>query len=177
MLWLMVLGAIGAVIIAVLLIGWLLPQKHRASVSRDVPTPPDQVWRAITEVRTLPNWHPEVKQVESISDQNGKPTWREIYRNGDAIRFETVSAEPPGRLVRRIADPTLPYGGTWTIGIVATPSGSKVTITEDGEVYNPVFRFVSRFITGHTGTMERYLAALDQHLRSTSSEGVNPRPA
>jgi hypothetical protein len=31
-------------------------------------------------------------------------------------------------------------------------------ITEDGEVYNPVFRFVSRFVMGHTATMDKYLA-------------------
>jgi hypothetical protein len=35
-----------------------------------------------------------------------------------------------------------------------------VQITEDGEVYNPVFRFVSRFILGHTRTMDFYLRAL-----------------
>ena len=38
--------------------------------------------------------------------------------------------------------------------------GSVVTITERGSVYNPVFRFVSRFILGHTATMETYLRSL-----------------
>ena len=38
--------------------------------------------------------------------------------------------------------------------------GSVVTITEHGSVYNPVFRFVSRFIMGHTATIDGYLRAL-----------------
>jgi hypothetical protein len=35
-----------------------------------------------------------------------------------------------------------------------------VRITEDGEVYNPIFRFMSRFVFGHTHTMDAYLRAL-----------------
>ena len=33
-------------------------------------------------------------------------------------------------------------------------------ITEDGEVYNPVFRFVSRAVMGHTAMLDAYLKAL-----------------
>jgi len=39
-------------------------------------------------------------------------------------------------------------------------AGSRVRITEHGEVYNPVFRFVSRFIMGHSSTASAYLKAL-----------------
>ena len=33
-------------------------------------------------------------------------------------------------------------------------------MAEDGEVYNPIFRFVSRFVMGHHATMDRYLRNL-----------------
>jgi hypothetical protein len=36
-------------------------------------------------------------------------------------------------------------------------NGSRLNITERGEIYNPVFRFVSRFILGYTGTLDTYL--------------------
>ncbi|PYP70520.1 MAG: hypothetical protein DMD41_14750, partial [Gemmatimonadetes bacterium] len=78
--------------------------------------------------------------------------------------LETIAAVPPRRLVRRIADPKLPFGGTWTWEITAAPGGSTLTITEDGEIYNPIFRFVARFILGYTGTMESYLKALAARL-------------
>jgi hypothetical protein len=39
-----------------------------------------------------------------------------------------------------------------------------VTIREDGEVYNPVFRFASRFIIGHDATTRKYIAALEASL-------------
>jgi hypothetical protein len=39
-------------------------------------------------------------------------------------------------------------------------NGTSVRITEDGEVYNPVFRFVTRFILGETATIDAYLRAM-----------------
>jgi hypothetical protein len=37
-----------------------------------------------------------------------------------------------------------------------------VRITENGEVYNPLFRFVSRYVIGHNRTIDAYLRALGQ---------------
>lgn len=41
---------------------------------------------------------------------------------------------------------------------------TELTVIEDGEVYNPLFRFVSRLIIGHTATIDVYLAALHKRL-------------
>ncbi len=46
------------------------------------------------------------------------------------------------------------------------PQGSTLTITEDGEVYNPIFRFMSRFVFGHEATMAAYLSAAEKRLKS-----------
>ena len=37
-------------------------------------------------------------------------------------------------------------------------------ITEDGEVYHPLYRFMSRFVFGHTTTIDRYLTDLGRKL-------------
>jgi hypothetical protein len=68
-----------------------------------------------------------------------------------------ASVEPNKRLVTRIADPSLPFGGQWTYEILPAGDSTTLRITEDGEVYNPVFRFASRFIFGHSATIEDYL--------------------
>jgi hypothetical protein len=75
-----------------------------------------------------------------------------------------VESEQPLRLVTRIADPNLPFGGTWTYLIAPEAEGCSIEITEHGEVYNPIFRFVSRFIMGHAATIEAYLSALGKRL-------------
>ena len=42
----------------------------------------------------------------------------------------------------------------------AGAGGSDLTITEDGEVYNVIFRFMSRFVFGHHATMDAFLKNL-----------------
>ena len=70
------------------------------------------------------------------------------------MNYEVVDAIPGRRLVTKIADRNLPYGGSWTYEILADGSGSMLSITEAGEVYNPIFRFVSKFVMGHTATID-----------------------
>ena len=84
------------------------------------------------------------------------PRWVEHGSNGD-IAFESVERDPPRRLVTRIADRSLPFGGTWTYELTPAGSGTRLRITEHGEVFNPVFRFMSRFVFGHTATIDRFL--------------------
>jgi len=54
----------------------------------------------------------------------------------------------------------LPYGGSWSFELKPESGETRVRITEDGEVYNPLFRFVSRFVMGQTATLDAYLAAM-----------------
>jgi hypothetical protein len=68
-----------------------------------------------------------------------------------------LERDPPRRLVTRVTEKEKNFGGTWTITIAPTASGSDVTITEDGWVANPIFRFVSRFLIGHHATMDALL--------------------
>jgi hypothetical protein len=73
------------------------------------------------------------------------------------VPVETVESRPPHKLVSRIADPTLPFGGTWTYDIARTGDGATLTITEDGFVTSPIFRFVAKFVMGHHATIDTYL--------------------
>jgi hypothetical protein len=104
-----------------------------------------------------------VKAVERVSTGPAGPSWVEISPSGDRMPIETVEAVPPRRFVGRIG-PGLPFGGTWTYEIEPAGAGSTLTITERGEIYNPIFRFMARFVFGHTATMEKYLEALRRKL-------------
>jgi len=64
-------------------------------------------------------------------------------------------------------DETLPFGGTWTFDLTSQGEGTDLTITENGDVHNPIFRFVSRFIIGHDASIDKYLAHLKRHLEET----------
>jgi hypothetical protein len=77
-----------------------------------------------------------------------------------AILYEVDSAVPDRLLVTRIADRSLPFGGKWTYELIPSGDSTTLRITEDGEVYNPLFRFVSRFVMGHHATIDQYLGDL-----------------
>jgi hypothetical protein len=149
--------AIIAVLIAV--IGSSLPKKHQVSRTVRLPLPPDLLYSVLADVDRYPAWRPGVTALNRLADRNGLPAWVETVRSGRIpLAFERM--ERPSLLVTRITDATLPFGGTWTYRIAPVADGSELTIVEDGEVYNPIFRFMARFVFGHTATMDTFLADL-----------------
>jgi uncharacterized protein YndB with AHSA1/START domain len=164
----LVVLAVLAVLAGVLaLVGARLPPAHTATRSVRLRGAPQAVWALITDVDGYPQWRPGLKKVERLPDADGRPRWRE----GDTT-FELVEAAAPTRLVTRIADPDLPYGGTWTHVVEPGDGGGSVlTITENGEVFNPLFRFVSRYVIGDSATIEKYLKAVAARFGETVPTG------
>ena len=158
----------GAVVIVaiVAMIGAMLQKGHVATRAAKFRETPDVVWQAITAVQDYPKWRPGLQSVEQLSTTAGHAVWLERTGSGwnaEEIPYQVMeSVAPadgaPGRMVARIANPKLPFGGSWTYEVTATAdSGTVLRITEQGEVYNPIFRFVSRFFMSQTKTMDDYL--------------------
>jgi uncharacterized protein YndB with AHSA1/START domain len=150
-------AALGAIVLIVLLVGWSLPVKHTATGEATFKSSPESLYQLITDVDRFPQWRSSVKSAERLPDSAGKKRFREVGSDG-TILYEVDSAVPAQRLVTRIADKSLPFGGIWTHELIPRGDSTTLRITENGEVYNPIFRFVSRFIFGHTATIEKYLA-------------------
>jgi uncharacterized protein YndB with AHSA1/START domain len=151
--------ALAGFLILIAVIGWLLPKDHVAMRLGRYHQSPEAIWKAITDVDAMPSWREGLKSVKHLPDKNGLPAHVEVTPTGE-IPMETVEMTPLRRLVGRIADPKLPFGGTWTFEITPTADGSTLRITEEGYVTNPVFRLLSRFVFGYTGTIESYLKSL-----------------
>ncbi|MGA7237282.1 MAG: hypothetical protein WBY44_16470 [Bryobacteraceae bacterium] len=156
--WLMLivgLVALAAVIISA--VGAALPVKHRASRKARFHQPPQAIYAVVSGP---PDWRPDVKASGPLPDANGRKRWWERDAHGEKIGYELIE-DSPSRLVTRIAGDRLPFGGTWTIEIApASPTESEVRVTEDGEIYNVIFRFLSRFVFGYAGSIEAYLRNL-----------------
>lgn len=167
-LWIFI--ALAGVLMLITLIGWLLPKAHSVSREAQFPEPPEAIWKAITDIEAMPAWRQGLKGVKHLPDKNGLPSWVETSASG-TIPFETVVSQPPSKLIVRIADPRLPFGGTWTYEITPVAAGSSLRIREDGEVYNPVFRFLSRFVFGYSGTIDAYLKSLERKLAEQPEAG------
>jgi uncharacterized protein YndB with AHSA1/START domain len=168
---LIVLATIVALVLIVVVVGALLPKQHHATRAARFQQPPEAIWTAMTNYQDFPSWRSNVKSVEAIPSTNNLPAWREIDSHGGSLPMQTIESNAPSRLVTEIADPNLPFGGTWTTEITRIDGGSLVRITEDGEVRNPVFRFMSRFVFGLTATMDTYLRDLGKKFGETVQVG------
>ena len=159
----LVAGGLGALLLAIVAFGYALPVAHVATRDAVLPAPPERIFAVLTDVEAFPKWRSDVQGVEVIA-RTPQVRWRERDSDG-TITFEVQESEPPRRLVTRIADRTLPFGGAWTFTLQPADDGTRLTITENGEVYNPLFRVMSRFVFGHTATIDRYLEDLQKYLR------------
>jgi hypothetical protein len=155
---LIVLGVVVLLVVIVAGIGYTLPQKHQASREQTFSAAPARIFELITTPAEYPVWRSGVKSVEMLPAENGKTRFKETGSDG-AITY-VFDEMSPARVRSRIADVSLPFGGQWTYDIEPAGTGTKLRITEDGEVYNPIFRFMSRFVFGHHSSIDKYLADL-----------------
>ena len=157
-----VVGVIGGLIVLVgivALVGSRLPKSHVASRSILLHRSPQEVYAVVRDFGSAPQWRSDVKQMEVEAPPGGPVYFREVGKN-DTINYELVEDVPGQRMVTRIRDTDLGYSGQWTYLFAAENGGTRVTIREDGEVSNVIFRFMSRYVFGQTATIDSYLTSL-----------------
>lgn len=101
---------------------------------------------------------------ERVVDATPEALWP-VLTGIDQKQFTIERIDPPRLLVTRVR-PGQPFGGTWTYQIAPAAGGARVKITEDGEIYNPLFRFMARYIFGYQGTINEYLAGLEKRFNT-----------
>jgi hypothetical protein len=150
-------------------IGALLPTAHVATVEAAYGAPAERVFATIADVQNGVEWRSGLEQVEILSAPNEQLRWREKTSFG-TLTFRREEFTPPARMIGRIDDSSQGFGGRWIYEV--TPRGERTVlrITEEGEVYNPMFRFMSRYVFGHYRTLEQYARDLGRHL----GEDVTP---
>ncbi len=156
---LLVLACVVGVALALTVAGMFLPQKHVAAKTVTLAAPPERVFAAISNVDTFMTWRSTLDGIEKVPD-DGKGARFVEKAGGDRITFRVETLEPSTRMVTRIADPNLPFGGSWTFDLKPNGAGTDLTITEVGEVYNPFFRTMQRLFFSPVKTIETYQADL-----------------
>jgi uncharacterized protein YndB with AHSA1/START domain len=155
-----------------LAIGAFLPRDHVVSAAASYAVPPDSVWSVITDFPRVPQWRPEVVRMERGPDRDGHAVWLEVGSNGGVVPYEVTASDAPRLLSLRIADPDLPFGGTWDYALAPQREGTRLIVTERGSIKNPLFRTLARFAIGYRSTVDGYLVRLGKRL----GEDVRPSP-
>ena len=163
--WLWILGGVLAVLAATLgllaLMGARLPREHVASRSIVVRRPAAEVFAVIRDFARAPEWRKDVTRVELLGEHGGRPRFREHGAHG-ALTMEVVEEVPATRMVTRIVDEDLPFGGSWSYELTPLADGTRLVITERGEVKPVLFRALSKYVFTHHRTIELYLRSLGQ---------------
>jgi hypothetical protein len=127
--WILIaIAGLATLVALAAIIGAMLPRNHVASRSLTLRRPPQEIWRVIMHATAA-----------------------------SSVPVDLVESDPPRRQVTRVKDTEKNFGGTWTITITPTATGGTLTITEEGWVGNPIFRFVSRYVMGHYATIDGML--------------------
>jgi ribosome-associated toxin RatA of RatAB toxin-antitoxin module len=158
--WILWIAA-GLTVLALIVaaVGASLPKAHVALRTARIAMPPEALYALLVDVDRYPSWRPDVKSLQRLPDREGRPAWIEDV-GGMKIPLHFERLERPAVLVSRIDGANLPFGGAWTYQIAPAPGGSDLTITENGEVSNVIFRFMSRFVFGHHATMDGFIKNL-----------------
>ena len=150
---------LGVLILTMFIIGSTLPQDHTTTTSQTFSSSREEVWIVLTDFNAWPSWRSDLKEI-----WDGSNSFSEVAADGETIEYRIEDFTPPERLVTRIVTPDLAFGGSWTYELTPTDEGCSLTITENGEVYNPMFRFLSKYAFGHTATMDQYLKDLKKKI-------------
>jgi hypothetical protein len=168
---LVLLAIVAAALAVVWIIGLLLPVEHVASQSRWYAAPRDTLWNLVTDVRGYAAWRQDLDSVTVLERPMG---WRE-YGSFGAVTFTAELSDPRERFVSRIADPDLGYGGRWIYSFADSAGGTRLTITEEGEITNAFFRTMSRFVMGYEATMRQYLDDLERRIAGNRDSRIGNR--
>jgi len=165
-----IMGVLVVSVAVVYMIGLLMPVKHHASVSRQFPVEKNILWQILTDYRRHANWRRDIVACDKVSEADTiNEVWQESDSHGNVIRYESRDVVKEQTLKRVIISKHLAFGGSWTFDLAqhqTYPQAlSTLTITENGEVYNPMFRFIGKYVFGFDTSMRRFLEDLDIELQ------------
>lgn len=142
--------------------GSRIPRDHVAIARAYYRAPASAIWALIANPTTYPSWRGDVTDVTitSAGGTAGAPlTWRERGAQG-TMNYLMAEQDAGTRMVTRITDENLPFGGQWEFTLEQKGERALLTITERGFVKPALFRFMARYLFSHTKTMEDYHRAL-----------------
>ena len=145
-----------------LILGAMQPRAHTATAGVVVNAPQSVVWQRIEDTAQQPTWRTGLSAVEQLPPQNGHTCWMEVQKMGKMPLCEVLTAAPSTRIVA-IADPKLPFGGTWTYELTAIdPTTTRISITENGTTGPLLYRFMGHYLFHEDTMIKQYEADLQQ---------------
>ncbi len=156
-------GILIGLVLIVTIAGLFFPEKHTGLITREFKQSPEEIWALITDRSNELSWRTDLKNMDRLPDRNGDEVWKEKTHRGQTLITVTTEQVPNEKLVRKLVDHKW-YGGTWIVELTKTAKGAKVLFTENGEIYNPLIRFMFNVVFSRTPTIVEYANQLSSRL-------------
>ena len=145
--------------LAMYAVGVFLPREHTAVVVATLTVPPAPVLKSVIDIQAYPDWR---RDVESVVRGDEPGSWTESGPGG-TMGYQRLT-QSATHVETEILDPSGEFGGTWTFTVAPAPTGTTLTVTENGWIQPPVFRTISAVFLDPHAMMEDYVTDLAKHL-------------
>jgi hypothetical protein len=139
--------------------GCLVPRGHVATRTLALRQSPESVWAVLRDGESWPSWWGLLKAVERQTE-GGREQWRLDYKDGNRFVLDVVEATAPWHMALKIDDVKKLFEGRWVYDVDAVEGGSRVTLTEHGEITNPLIRLMARMMMDPHMYIDMHLKAL-----------------
>lgn len=135
--------ALVAIFLCLCGVGYVLPAGQMVQRTSIYRADADRLWDGLVDFAEHSRWRSGVDRVQALADRGGNPVWREVGE-GYERTFEVTSSTAPRHLVLTFTDPRHWFTGSWSVDLIDDRGGTRVTITESGEVSNVLMRLMCR---------------------------------
>jgi carbon monoxide dehydrogenase subunit G len=160
------LGVVGLLVVvpgSIYLYGMVLPSAYSSTASTVISAPPSDVWATMVDWESQESWRKDIEAFELVSDVD-PVTFELEFKGGQVLRYVQSDVVANEHLVWTglgVHDPTL--DARWTVDLVAEGDGTRVTVTETGDIEGPVARVINYNLVGMYLMPRLYLIDLAAH--------------
>jgi len=127
------LGGLALLVVAVVVIGLLMPERYAGRSHLVYASTPEDVWEALLDYNSHPMTGKMMKSAQPQPAKQGLPVWTEDMCHGELVTVTTVEADSARHMVREMTSKTIPMTSRWEYTL--EPSGDGCRLTIDGETY------------------------------------------
>jgi uncharacterized membrane protein len=141
--------------------GSSIPESHTSTGSETIKADIDDVFALQANVQKYPEWHDLVKEIRDYKEEpNGAASWTEEWKDGNVFAMKRT-AYIKEKLIRvEIEDTNEVFSGSWTFDFADLEEGTKVTITENGNIPNNFIRGMYHLTSEPDQTLKEHLRRL-----------------
>ncbi len=150
-------------------LGSRLPVQHVAAASVVVKGTPDAVFDVVADVPGHAKWAEGIDAVNVLPDKDGKKAYEMVMGRNKFALLATVT-EKPTQFTMTMDDGRKFFWGDWTYRLTPQGDGTKVVLTETGNVNSAIPRAMMHYLFGKHMYLKKNMNALAKKFGDASPQ-------